>query len=173
MRKIAEASKPALQAKNLVSSQADSTTLLKVAKNTNETSTSPLPPSSTTVSREQQTTTPIVPTIDPALITTIHANKGAIDTIRGQIVELRHDVDHLRKQINNRKRSTAIPNETSPPNLPSATSQPLPANNTRPVPKTNANNDNANSTSVSHHHHHHHHVEQPGPTGRSSVCIII
>jgi hypothetical protein len=173
-----------LQAKNLVSSQSDSTTLLKVAKNTNETSTSP--PSTkepTMINREQQTTgTPVVPTIDPMLITTIHANKGAIDTIRGQIIELRHDVDHLRKQINNRKRSTTtntnasttIPNEASPINLPSVISPPPVVNNIRRVSKSNANNDNANRASFSHHHHHHHHVDQPGTTtGRSSVCIII
>ena len=160
-----------------------------MAKNTNETSTSPppsLPPikDTPTVDREQQTiapSTPAVPTLDPALIATIHANKGAIDTIRGQIVELRHDVDHLRKQVNNRKRSTTVnhpnpstnQNETSPQTLPPITSPPVVANNTtRRVSKVNANNDNANST-FSHHHHHHHHVEQPGTTGRSSVCVVL
>jgi hypothetical protein len=131
----------------------------------------------TTVDHEQQTIP--IPIVDQALITTIHANKGAIDTMRGQITELRHDVDHLRTQINNRKRSATIntnppsiiPAQVQTPNLPPIASSPPIANNNRRVSKPNANN--ASPTSVSHHHHHHHHVEQPGTTGRSSVCIII
>jgi hypothetical protein len=158
-----------------------------VTKNNNENSFSSSPAlcvkEPMTINREQQTTT-IIPTIDPTLIATIHANKGAIDTIRGQIIELRHDVDHLRKQINiNRKRSTgnntnptvSVANQTTPPDLP--TSSPGLVNNnhrvTKPKANVSSNNNNANTSSFSHHHHHHHHVEQPGATGRSSVCIII
>jgi len=148
-----------------------------VIKNNNEKFSSPLPMQEPiTANREQQTTT--VPTIDPILISTIHANKGAIDTIRGQITELRHDVDDLRTQINNRKRSTIstqppsiIPNAAPPTNLPPISSSTTNLNNTRRVSKPNVNN--PNPSSFSHHHHHHHHVEQPDTAGRSSVCIII
>ena len=93
LNKIFETSKPIVQAKNL-----DSTPKNKVTK---------------TISREQQTT---IPTIDPVLITTIHSNKGAIDTIRGQIVELRHDVDQIRTEINQNRRVSNLPmnNETHP-----------------------------------------------------------
>jgi len=133
LRKIIEASKPILQAKNL-----DSTPNNKITTKT--------------TNREQQTTFPI---IDPVLITTIHSNKGAIDTIRGQITELRHDVDQLRTNINHRKGQ-----------------QNLPMNNeTRRVSKAEVNNHNP--TSFSHLHHHHHHVEQPVTTRSSSVCIIL
>lgn len=173
MRKIVEASKPALQSKNLASEQSDTTAALKVTKNTNETSTQPTK-ESVRIDREQQTTTP-PPPLDPALITTIHANKGAIETIRGQITELRSDVDHLRRQINHRKRSTLV-NNTPPPNPPVATTTTTsPRVETIPerVPKTEANHDNTNSKSYSHHHHHHHHLEPANSTGRSSVCIVL
>ncbi|CAF2588939.1 unnamed protein product [Rotaria sp. Silwood2] len=183
LRKIVEVSKPALQPKNLTSSQSDSTTLLKVTKNNDE-NLSPSPSLSMkeakSVNREQQTTSITVPTIDPILISTIHANKGAIDTIRGQITELRHDVDHLRTQIKNRKRSTTnntnsprvIPNQAPSQNLPPVSSSP-PSNvsNRHHVSKSNANN--TNPASFSHHHHHHHHLGQPGAIGHSSVCVII
>jgi hypothetical protein len=150
-----------------------------VIKNNNENFSSPLPINEPiTVNHEQQTTTITVPTIDPILISTIHANKVAIDTIRGQITELRHDVDELRTQISNRKRSTIsanppaiIPNAVPPTNLPPISSSASNLNNTRRVSKPNANN--PNPSSFSHHHHHHHHVEQPDTAGRSSVCIII
>jgi hypothetical protein len=148
-----------------------------VIKNNNENFSSPLPMQEPiTVNREQQATT--VPTIDPILISTIYENKGAIDTIRGQITELRHDVDDLRTQISNRKRSTIstqppaiIPNAAPPTNLPPISSSATNLNNTRRVSKPNVNN--PNPSSFSHHHHHHHHVEQPDTAGRSSVCIII
>jgi hypothetical protein len=133
LRKIIEASKPILEEKNL-----DSTPNNKITTKT--------------TNREQQTTLTI---IDPVLITTIHSNKGAIDTIRGQITELRHDVDQLRTEINHRKVQ---------PNFPMN-------NETRRVSKAEVNTHN--QTSVSHHHHHHHHVEQPVTTGNSSVCIIL
>ncbi len=132
LNKIFETSKPIVQAKNL-----DSTPKNKITK---------------TISREQQTT---IPTIDPGLITTIHSNKGAIDTIRGQIVELRHDVDKIRTEINQNRRVSNLPMN----------------NETHPVSKSEVNNHN--STSFSHHHHHHHHVEQPVPKGNSSVCILL
>ncbi|CAF0715412.1 unnamed protein product [Adineta steineri] len=190
LRKIIESTKPELPANNLVSAQTDSATSLKVTKTNNNnnndenSSSSSLPlKEPKTVNREQQTATtptPKSPTIDPVLIATIHANKGAIDTIRGQITELRHDVDQLRLQINTRKRSTIstnppviIPNPSQPPpsNLPPIPSPPSDANNTRRVSKSNANN--TNSAAFSHHHHHHHHIGQPDATGRSSICNII
>ena len=170
MRKIVEASKPTFQSKNLASEQSDTTAVLKVTKNNNETSTQPIK-ETIRIDREQQTsiTATNPPSIDPALITTIHANKGAIETIRGQITELRSDVDHLRRQINHRKRSTLI-NNTSPANPPVTTSPPPVENPPKPVPKTN---DNSNAASYSHHHHHHHHLQPTNSTGRSSVCIVL
>lgn len=168
MRKIVEASKPTFQSKNLASEQPDTTSALKITKNNNETSTQPI-----RMDREQQTSiTTITPPIDPALITTIHANKGAIETIRGQITVLRSDVDHLRRQVNHRKRSTLI-NNTPPPNPPVTTSPPPVENPPNRVAKTSANHDNTNATSYSHHHHHHHHLEPANATRRSSVCIVL
>ncbi|CAF0771800.1 unnamed protein product [Rotaria sordida] len=182
LRKIVEASKPVLQAKNLISSQSDSTTLLKVTKTNDENSSSSfsLPNKETkSVNREQQTTAITVPTIDPILISTIHANKGAIDTIRGQITELRNDVDELRTQIKTRKRSTAnntstsraVANQGTSQNLPIVPATPPTVNNRHSVSKSNV--PNANPASFSHHHHHHHHLGQTGAVGRSSICVII
>jgi len=131
LRKIFEASKPILQAKNL-----DSTPINKITKSVN---------------REQPT--PAL-TIDPVLITTIHSNKGAIDTIHGQITELRHDVDQLRTEINNHP----------VPNLPS---------NTETRHLSNAEVNNHNPTTFSNHLHHHHHTERPVTTRSSSVCILL
>ncbi|CAF3716681.1 unnamed protein product [Rotaria sp. Silwood1] len=186
LRKIVEASKPTLQGKNLISSQSESTTLLKVSKNNDEHSSSSLSLSNKeakSINREQQTTTTTttiaVPTIDPILITTIHANKGAIDIIRGQITELRYDVDQLRTQIKTRKRSTIhntnsprlVPNQSPSQNIPVVPSPPSTVNNHHPVSKPNANN--TNSGPFSHHHHHHHHLGQSGAVGHSSVCVIL
>ena len=140
LRKIFEASGPVIQPKNL-----DSTPSIdKITKKTNNNEIS----SSSAVIHEQQKP------IDPGLITTIHQNKGAIDTIRGQITELRHDVDQLRTEINSRRTT----------NLPSITE-------TRRVSKPEIND--PNPASVSHHHHHHHHVGQPVPARSSSVCILL
>jgi hypothetical protein len=134
-----EASESIMLAKNL-----DSTPINKIAKKTNNIENS----SSSAGTREQQKT------IDPELIITIHRNKGAIDTFRGQITELRHDVDQLRAEMNHRRTRN------------------LPDNNeTRRLSKPEITN--LNPTSVSHHHHHHHHVEQPVPAGHSSVCILL
>ncbi|CAF1153388.1 unnamed protein product [Rotaria sordida] len=182
LRKIVEASKPVLQAKNLISSQSDSTTLLKVTKTNDENSSSSfsLPnKEAKSVNREQQTTAITVPTIDPILISTIHANKGAIDTIRGQITELRNDVDELRTQIKTRKRSTAnntstsraVANQGTSQNLPIVPATPPTVNNRHSVSKSSV--PNANPASFSHHHHHHHHLGQTGAVGRSSICVII
>ncbi|CAF1032529.1 unnamed protein product [Rotaria sordida] len=182
LRKIVEASKPVLQAKNLISSQSDSTTLLKVTKTNDENSSSSfsLPnKEAKSVNREQQTTAITVPTIDPILISTIHANKGAIDTIRGQITELRNDVDELRTQIKTRKRSTAnntstsraVANQGTSQNLPIVPATPPTVNNRHSVSKSNV--PNANPASFSHHHHHHHHLGQTGAVGHSSICVII
>ncbi|CAF0957449.1 unnamed protein product [Rotaria sordida] len=182
LRKIVEASKPVLQAKNLISSQSDSTTLLKVTKTNDENSSSSfsLPnKEAKSVNREQQTTAITVPTIDPILISTIHANKGAIDTIRGQITELRNDVDELRTQIKTRKRSSvnntstsrAVANQGTSQNLPIVPATPPTVNNRHSVSKSNV--PNANPASFSHHHHHHHHLGQTGAVGHSSICVII
>jgi len=128
-----------MHAKNL-----DSTPINKIAKKTNIIENS----SSSAVTREQQKT------IDSELIITIHRNKGAIDTFRGQIAELRHDVDQLRAEMNHRRiRNLPDNNETHRVSKPEIT--------------------NLNSTSISHHHHHHHHVEQPVPARHSSVCILL
>ena len=92
--------------------------------------------------------------IDPVLIKTIHCNKGAIDTIRGQVTELRHDVDQLRTDISTNQTKTLTFNSE-----------------VRRISKSEISNQN--QTSVSHHHHHHHHVEPGATRKRSSVCIII
>ncbi|CAF2005291.1 unnamed protein product [Rotaria magnacalcarata] len=183
LRKIVEASKPELQAKNLVSSQSESTVSLKVIKTTNENSV-PAPVSNTdtkSINREQQTTTVTAPILDPTLITTIHANKGAIGTIRGQITELRHDVDQLRALVKNRKRSAIdntnathiITNEAQSQILPPISSRPPSSNGTSHHLESKSNTNNVNRASVSHHHHHHHHIGQSGAAGHSSVCTII
>ncbi|CAF3343356.1 unnamed protein product [Rotaria socialis] len=183
LKKIVEASKPELQAKNLVPSQSESTASLKVLKTTNENSvTAPVSNTDTkSINREQQTTTVTAPILDPALITTIHANKGAIETIRGQITELRHDVDQLRALVKNRKRSAInntnathiITNQAQSQILPSISSPPPPSNGTRHHVESKSNTNNVNQASVSHHHHHHHHIGQSGTAGHSSVCTII
>ena len=150
-----------------------------MTKDNNHETSNPPTKESTKTDCEQQTLPTTTPSIDPTLIATIHANKDAIETIRGQIVELRFNVDHLRKQMNNRKRSTIVNHTTPTPvsNLPPATSPPpAPApvlNNTQRVSKSNGNHDNTNAASHSHHHHHHHHVEPASPTGRSSVCNLL
>ncbi|CAF2496720.1 unnamed protein product [Rotaria sp. Silwood2] len=137
--KIFEASKSSLQEKNL-----DSISINKLTKKANNNESL----SATTVNREQQTTSPI---IDPLLIATIHGNTGAIDTIRGQIIELRHDVDQLRIEINNQRRKTLAFNTE-----------------TRRISKPEINT--LNQTSVSHNHH----LVEPAVTRkRSAVCIII
>lgn len=167
-----------MQPKNLSSTDSDSKTSLKVAKSTDDNSFA-LPLKETkAVDREQQTIG-ATPLLDPSLIATIHANKGAIETIRGQIIELRHDVDRLRVQIKNRKRSTTnndnsphmTLNQGSSHNIRAVSSPPSMANNVHHVTKSNPNS--VSQGSVSHHHHHHHHIEQSGTTGRSSVCAII
>ncbi|CAF1187427.1 unnamed protein product [Rotaria sp. Silwood1] len=138
--KIFAASKTSLQEKNL-----DSTPINKLTKKTNNDEI----PSVTTVNREQQTTSPL---IDPLLIATIHGNKGAIDTIRGQIIELRHDVDQLRIDINNQRTKTlALNTETTPR-----------------ISKSEINT--LNQTAVSNRHHD---VEPAVTRKRSTVCIII
>ncbi|CAF3453023.1 unnamed protein product [Rotaria sp. Silwood1] len=138
--KIFAASKTSLQEKNL-----DSTPINKLTKKTNNDEI----PSVTTVNREQQTTSPL---IDPLLIATIHGNKGAIDTIRGQIIELRHDVDQLRIDINNQRTKTlALNTET-----------------TRRISKSEINT--LNQTAVCNRHHD---VEPAVTRKRSTVCIII
>lgn len=175
-----------LQAKNLVSSQTDSTATQKVTKTTDErSSSSPASKESTSkVNRDQQTNTNATTmSIDSQLINTIHANKGAIDLIRGQITELRHDVDQLRTQIQQRKRSTTInpnpatiiPDQKVKSNLPDiAASPPGPSLNNEAAGQLRKSNGNdSNSSSFSHHHHHHHHVEPAGVTGSSSVCNVL
>ena len=92
LRQIFESSKAVLQSKNL-----DSTPNSKLTKKTP-------PPANLSGSHREQS--PTSPKLDSTLIATIHGNKGAIETIRGQITELRHDVDHMRTQITPRKRST-------------------------------------------------------------------
>lgn len=137
-----ESSKTNLQTKNI-----DSSSTNKLNKNSNNKEIS----SKLAINREQQTT---IPLIDPVLIATIHSNKGAIDTIRGQITELRHDVDQLRLEINNKRTNTCTQD-----------------NEIRRTSKSETNNHN--QSSVSHHHHHHHHVEQGVTRKRSSVCILL
>ncbi|CAF0917597.1 unnamed protein product [Adineta ricciae] len=172
LRKAFEPSKTAIQEKNITSSQSDAIASLKVAKNTNENLLVKQPAA---INREQQTIA--VPSIDPTLVSTIHANKGAIDIIRGQITELRHDVDQLRLQVNTRKRSTISTNPpaiipSSPTNLPPISSPPAIVNNTsRRISKSSVQN--GNQAAFSHHHHHHHHVEPSDTPGRSSVCNLI
>ena len=92
----------------------------------------------------------------------IHSNQGAIDTIRGQIVELRNDVDQLQTRVNHRKQSVI------PPNLVSTASVPKEA---RRPSKSQVNN--LNPPSISHHHHHHHHEKAIVPRERSSVCNLL
>ncbi|CAF3343151.1 unnamed protein product [Rotaria socialis] len=140
--KLFEASKANLQTKDL-----DSTSVNKLANKSNNSEIS----SKSIGDREQQAT---IPLIDPELIKTIHCNKGAIDTVRGQIIELRHDVDQLRNDMNTNQIKTLIFN-----------------GEVRRISKSEISNQN--QTSVSHHHHHHHHVEQGATKKRSSVCIII
>ncbi|CAF1289006.1 unnamed protein product [Adineta steineri] len=142
LRKIFETSQLNLQSKDL-----DKIPIDKIPKTKNDNNNNRKSSSSTSI-REQQKP------FDPELIITIHQNKGAIDTIRGQITELRHDVNQLRTEIHNRQIKTPVSN-----------------NETRRGSNSDINN--LNQTSVSHHHHHHHHVEQPVATGHSSVCIIL
>lgn len=125
LKKIFEASKPIVQSKNL-----DTTSdVNKLSK---------------PVNREQQTMNANA-TLDPTLIATIHSNKGAIDTIRGQLTELRRDVDHLRTEINHRRVS----------DLPKA-------NETRRMSKNDAKS-----------HHNNNNVSQTVAPGSSSVCILL
>ncbi|CAF1529907.1 unnamed protein product, partial [Rotaria sordida] len=77
----------------------------------------------------------------------------AIDTIRGQIIELRHDVDQLRFEINNHRRKTISIN-----------------NENRRISKSEINN--LNQPPISHHHLHHS-VEPAVTRKRSAICIII
>ncbi|CAF3709710.1 unnamed protein product [Rotaria sordida] len=139
--KIFKASNTSLQEKNL-----DSKPINKLTKKTNNNEILSI----TTINREQQTTNPL---IDPVLIATIHGNKGAIDTIRGQIIELRHDVDQLRFEINNHRRKTISIN-----------------NENRRISKSEINN--LNQPPISHHHLHHS-VEPAVTRKRSAICIII
>ena len=88
------------------------------------------------------------------MFTSIHQNKEAIDVIRGQVTDLRCDVDQLRAEMNRRR-----------------THNHMSSTETRRISKSDTNN--VNQTSVSHHHHHHHHVEQSSQTGRSSLCNLL
>ena len=118
-------------------------------------------------------------TLDPVLITTIHANKGAIEITRGQISELRRDVDHMRTQIQPRKRTTMIspnpatiiPEQNHQINTIHNSNSPSLSNpeDTNLVQKSNVN---PSDSSVSHHHHHHHHLSSSGTVDRSAVCTI-
>ena len=108
--------------------------------------------SKSTVNRQQQTITPI---IDPTLVATIHCNKGAIDTIRGQITELRCDIDQLRKDRITYRTKTH-------------------SNNSHSRRSSEATMNNHNQTSVRHRHHHHHRSQiQDSVTRRSSLCILL
>jgi len=124
LKKIFEASKPIVQSKNL-----DTTS--DVNKFTKP------------VNREQQTTNA---TVDPALIATIHSNKGAIDTIRGQITELRRDVDQLRSEVNKHRRISDLSTKT---------------NETRRISKNDIKSHNNNN------------IGQTVAPGNSSVCILL
>lgn len=198
MRKIAEASKPVLHAKNLSSSQPGSSASLKVTNKNAETSesSSSSTATSTTVTTKSKNNVQQDPssgthrepsksntvTLDPTLIATIHANNGAIEIIRGQITELRHDVDQLRKQIQSRKRSTTInpnpatviPNSPTAHNYSKVAASTVVLNNDRTdANRPKANGNDSNPSSFAHHHHHHHHIQQPNAVGRSTVCAIL
>ncbi|CAF0882535.1 unnamed protein product [Adineta ricciae] len=135
LRKIFEASDSHVPSKNLNTIPLD-----KISKkpNTNHANSS----------SEQHTS------LEPVLFTSIHQNKEAIDVIRGQVTDLRRDVDQLRAEMNCRRTH----NHTS-------------STETRRISKSDTNN--VNQTSVSHHHHHHHHIDQSSQTGRSSLCILL
>lgn len=127
MKKIFEASKPIVQSKNL-DTTSDVNKLTKP------------------VNREQQTTNATNATVDPALIATIHSNKGAIDTIRGQITELRRDVDQLRSEVSKHRRISDLPTKT---------------NETRRISKNDIKSHNNNN------------IGQTVAPGNSSVCILL
>ena len=150
LRQIFEASKPQLASKNL-----DSIPAVKVLKKVN---TSDL--SATSASLHDLSSNYVK--LDPGLVAMIHSNQGAIDTIRGQIVELRNDVDQLQTRVNHRKQSVI------PPSLVSAAP---PTKEARRSSKSQVTN--LNPASISHHHHHHHHEKAVVPRERSSVCNLL
>ncbi|CAF5122780.1 unnamed protein product, partial [Rotaria magnacalcarata] len=128
---------------NLQTKDLDSTSVNKLTNKSNNNEIS----SKAIVDREQETT---IPFIDPVPIKTIHCTKGAIDTVCSQIIELRHDVDQLRNDVNTNQTKTLTFNSA-----------------VRRISKSEISNQN--QTSVSHHHN----VEQGATRKRSSLCIII